>query len=104
MAYGLYSGALRPPAAVQPDCLHRVPDYRLLDMLALRTFKRQKVGMGGTGSDPGASSGHDTKGSGAVGWKAATGGMTIGFGHDAFPALGGSGTLAVTGRPRYEGR
>ena len=98
-------GSLEAPCRpTRVDCLHRVPDNHLLDMLALRTFKRQKVGMGGTGSDPGASSGHDTKGSGAVGWKAATGGMTIGFGHDAFPALGGSGTLAVTGRPRYEGR
>src|SRR5258706_11784247 len=30
--------------------------------------------------------------------------MTIGFRHDASPALGGSATLSVTGRRRYEGR
>ena len=28
----------------------------------------------------------------------------LGFGHDASPALGGSATLSVTGRCRYEGR
>jgi hypothetical protein len=46
----------RPKAACRPtyiDCLHRVPDNHLLDMLALRTFERQKVGMGGTRFDPG---------------------------------------------------
>ena len=53
------------------DCLHRVPDNPLLDMLALRTFERQKVGMGGTRFDPEtASSGPDTKASGAVGSEA----------------------------------
>jgi len=55
---GRPKGRLRP---TRIDCLHRIPDNHLLDVLALRTFERQKVGMGG------------------------------------------SGTLSVTGRRRYEG-
>ena len=98
----------RPKAACRPtciDCLHRVPDNHLLDMLALRTFERQKVGMGGTRFDPGQHHPALTLRAawpldGKQGWV----GMTIGFGHDASPALGGSATLSVTGRCRYEGR
>ena len=98
----------RPKAACRPtriDCLHRVPDNHLLDMLALRTFERQKVGMGGTRFDPGQ---HHPALTLRAAWpidgKQGWGGMTIGFRHDASPALSGSATLSVTGRCRYEGR
>src|SRR5258705_5099115 len=74
-------------------------------MLALRTSERQKVGMGGTRFDPGQHHPALTLRAawpmdGKQGWV----GMTIGFRHDASPALGGSATLSVTGRCRYEGR
>ena len=47
-------GGLRPPA-VQPVLTAFIgfPDNHLLEMLALRTSERQKVGMGGTRFDPG---------------------------------------------------
>jgi hypothetical protein len=98
----------RPKAACRPtyiDCLHRVPDNHLLDMLALRTFERQKVGMGGTRFDPGQHHPALTlRAAGPIEGKQRRGGMTIGFRHDASPALGGSATLSVTGGCRYEGR
>ena len=47
---GRLKTACRP---TRVDCLHPVPPQRLLDLLALRTFERQKVGMGGTRFDPG---------------------------------------------------
>src|SRR5258706_12628076 len=73
-------------------------------MLGLRTSERQKVGMGGTRFDPGQHHPALTLRAawpmdGKQGWV----GMTIGFRHDASPALGGSATLSVTGRRRYEG-
>jgi hypothetical protein len=99
---GRLKAACRP---TRVDCLHRVPDNHLLDMLALRTFERQKVGMGGTRFDPGQHHPALTlRAAGPLDGKQGRGGMTIGFGHDASPALGGSGTLSVTGRCRYEGR
>jgi hypothetical protein len=77
----------RPKAACRPtriDCLHRVPDNHLLDMLALRTFERQKVGMGGTRFDPGQHHPALTPGAaGPLDGKQRRAGMTIGFGHDA---------------------
>src|SRR6202011_6038239 len=98
----------RPKAACRPtriDCLHRIPDNHLLDMLALRTFERQKVGMGGTRFDPGQHHPALTlRAAGPLDGKQGWVGMTVGFRHDASPALGGSGTLSVTGRRRYEGR
>src|SRR5258705_8395538 len=47
-------GGLRPPA-VQPVLTAFIgfPDNHLLEMLALRTSERQKVGMAGTRFDPG---------------------------------------------------
>src|ERR1700738_4910142 len=99
---GRLKTACRP---TRVDCLHRVPDNHLLDMLALLTFERQKVGMGGTRFDPGQ---HHPALTLRAAWpidgKQGCGGMTIGFRHDASPALGGSATLSVTGRCRYEGR
>jgi hypothetical protein len=96
---GRLKAACRP---TRVDCLHRVPDNHLLDMLALRTFERQKVGMGRTRFDPGQ---HHPALTLRAAWpwdgKQGWGGMTIGFGRDASPALGGSGTLSVTGRRRY---
>src|ERR1700732_1833239 len=94
--------AYRPPRI---DCLHRVPDNHLLDMLALRTFERQKVGMGGTRFDTGQHHPALTpRAAGPLDGKQRRAGMTIGFGHDASPPLGGSATLSVIGRCRYEGR
>jgi hypothetical protein len=99
---GSLKAACRP---TRVDCLHRVPDNHLLDMLALRTFERQKVGMGGTRFDPGQHHPALTlRAAGPLDGKQRRAGMTIGFGHDASPALGGSATLSVTGRCRYEGR
>jgi hypothetical protein len=99
-------GGLRPPA-VQPvlTAFIEFPDNHPLEMLALRTSERQKVGMGGTRFDPGQHHPALTLRAawpidGKQGWV----GMTIGFRHDASPALGGSATLSVTGRCRYEGR
>src|ERR1700684_2562516 len=86
---------LRPPteaallgslkAACRPtrvDCIHRVPDNHLLDMLALWTFERQKVGMGGARFDSGQHHPALTLRAawpidGEQGWV----GMTIGFRH-----------------------
>ena len=102
----LGEGGLRPPA-VQPVLTAFIgfPDNHLLEMLALRTSERQKVGMGGTRFDPGQ---HHPALTLRAGWpidgKQGWVGMTIGFRHDASPALGGSATLSVTGRCRYEGR
>ena len=96
-------GGLRPPA-VQPVLTAFIgsPDNHLLEMLALRTSERQKVGMGGTRFDPGQHHPALTLRAawpmdGKQGWV----GMTIGFRHDASPALSGSGTLSVTGRRRF---
>jgi hypothetical protein len=100
----------RPKAASRPtriDCLHRVPDNHLLDMLALRTFERQKVGMRGTRFDPGQHHPALTfRAAGPLDGKQGWEGMTIGFRHDPSPALGGSATLSsatlsVTSRCRY---
>src|SRR5260221_14341875 len=96
----------RPKTACRPPVLTAFigfPDNRLLEMLALRTSERQKVGMGGTRFDPGQHHPALTLRAawpidGKQGWV----GMTIGFRHDAFPALGGSAPLSVTGRRRYE--
>jgi transposase-like protein len=89
---GSLKAACRP---TRVDCLHRVPDNRLLDMLALRTFERQKVGMGGTRLDPGQHHPAPTlRAAGPLDGKQRRVGMTIGFGHDASPALGGSATLS----------
>jgi hypothetical protein len=96
----------RPKTACHPTCIGCFigsPDNHLLDMLALRTFERQKVGRGGTRFDPGQHHPALTLRAawpidGKPGWV----GMTIGFRHDASPALGGSATLSVTGRCRYE--
>jgi hypothetical protein len=77
----------RPKAACRPtriDCLHRIPDNHLLDMLALRTFERQKVGMGGTRFDPGQHHPALTlRAAGPLDGKQGWTGMTIGFMHDA---------------------
>ena len=109
LAFVPFEMALRPllgslEAACRPtrvDCLHRVPDNHPLDMLALRTFERQKVGMGGTRFDPGQHHPALTpRAAGPLDGKQRRAGMTIGFWHDASPALGGSGTLSVTGRCR----
>jgi hypothetical protein len=80
-------------------------DNHLLDMLALRTFERQKVGMGGTRFDPGQHHPALTlKAAWPIDGKQGWVGMTMGFRHDVSPALGGSATLSVTGWCRYEGR
>src|SRR6266403_5181356 len=78
-------GGLRPPA-VQPVLTAFIgfPDNHLLEMLALRTSERQKVGMGGTRFDPGQHHPALTLRAawpmdGKQGWV----GMTIGFRHDA---------------------
>jgi hypothetical protein len=77
------------------DCLHRVPDNLLLDMFALRTFERQKVGMRQTRFDPGQHHAALTlRAAGPLDGKQGWEGMTIGFRHDASPALGGSATLS----------
>jgi hypothetical protein len=105
----------RPKAACSPtyiDRLHWVPNNRLLDMLALRTFERQKVGMGGTRFDPGQHHPALTlRAVGPIEGKQRRGGMTIGFRHDASPVLGGGGTLSGGSdqsshrkAPRYFGR
>src|SRR4029077_10793906 len=98
-------GGLRPPA-VQPVLTAFVgfPDNHVLEMLALGTSGRQKIGMGGTRFDPGQHHPALTLRAawpidGKQGWV----GMTLGFKHDASPALGGSATLSVTGTCRYEG-
>ena len=79
----------RPKAACRPtriDCLHRVPDNHLLDMLALRTFERQKVGMGGTRFDPGQHHPALTpRAAGPLDGKQRRAGMIIGFGHVMLP-------------------
>ena len=96
---GRLKTACRP---TRVDCLHRVPDNHLLDMLALPTFERQKVGMGRTRFDPRQHHPALTLRAawpldGKRGWV----GMTMGFRHDASPALGGGATPSVTGRCRY---
>ena len=79
----------RPKAACRPtriDCLHRVPDNHLLDMLALRTFERQKVGMGGTRFDPLQHHPALTpRAAGPLDGKHGWVGMAIGFGHVMLP-------------------
>ena len=82
-------GGPRPPA-VQPVLTAFIgfPDNHHLEMLALRTSERQKVGMGGTRFDPGQ---HHPALTLRAAWpidgKQGWGGMTIGFRHDASPAL-----------------
>ena len=92
LAFVPFEMALRPllgslEAACRPtrvDCLHRVPDNHPLDMLALRTFERQKVGMGGTRFDPGQHHPALTpRAAGPLNGKQRRAGMTIGFGHEA---------------------
>ena len=95
---GRLKTACRP---TRVDCLHRVPDNHLLDMLALRTFERHKVGMGGARFDPGQHHPALTfSAAWPIGGKQGWVGMTGGFRHDVSPALGGSATLSVTDRCR----
>jgi hypothetical protein len=66
-------------------------------MLALRTFERQKVGMGGTRFDPGQHHPALTpRAAGPLDGKQRRAGMTVGFGHDdvspCVPIWDGDGT------------
>src|SRR5260221_9330076 len=82
-------------------CLHRVPRQPSFGHARTSDIRTSESRKGGTRFDPGQ---HHPALTLRAAWpidgKQGRVGMTIGFRHDASPALGGSATLSVTGRCR----
>jgi hypothetical protein len=78
-------------------------DHHLLDVIALRTFKRAEIETNACGHDAGEQhAGMTSRAGGALDTSVDLFGQEIGFLHDASPQTGGSATLSVTGNVPWQ--